>query len=98
MLEEAPNNPEIVEEGGGWYAVRTAMPESEADISEDSQQDFGKTAAEAENKTVEPVVRHILRMDNGAEYEIVSEDGVYYYCGETQFRRGNRHIQEVMES
>lgn len=36
-----------------------------------------------------------LTMDNGSVYEIVSEDGKYYYCGTTQFRKSNPHITKV---
>lgn len=36
-----------------------------------------------------------LTMDNGAVYEIVSEDGKYYYCGTTRFRKSNPHITKV---
>ena len=40
--------------------------------------------------------RQILLMRGGAEYEIVSEDGRYYYCGMTQFRKSNPNIAGIV--
>ena len=55
-------------------------------------------AAAAENQTDIgiPVSRQVLKLDSGAEYEIVSQDGKYFYCGMTQFRKSNPHIISVM--
>lgn len=36
-----------------------------------------------------------LTMDNGAVYDVVSEDSKYYYCGATKFRKSNPHIAKV---
>lgn len=39
--------------------------------------------------------RQYLRMKDGAEYEIVSEDTKYFYCGFTQFRKSNPNIETI---
>lgn len=55
---------------------------------------FLETDAETSESTK---TRRILKLDSGAEYNIVSEDGRYFYCGETQFRKSNPHIVEIIK-
>ena len=43
----------------------------------------------------EASARRFLTMDNGKRYEVVSEDGKYFRCGATQFRKSNPHILKV---
>lgn len=47
-----------------------------------------------ENKQVK--TRRILVMDFG-RFEIVGEDGRYFYCENTQFFKNNKHILEIAE-
>lgn len=42
-----------------------------------------------------PPAKTILTMDNGMVYEVVSEDGKYFRCRNTQFRKANPHILRV---
>ena len=53
-----------------------------------------KREAETEEMSA---ARRVLVMDNGAEHEITGEDGKYYLCGWSRFRRGNPHIVSVKE-
>ena len=39
----------------------------------------------------------IIVMKNGAEFPIIGEDGKYFYCGNTQFRKSNPMIAEIRE-
>lgn len=39
----------------------------------------------------------VLLLSTGAEFPVTSEDGKYYYCGATQFRKANPLIVEVKE-
>ena len=59
--------------------------------SEVFSDDFTKPVSEAAG-------RKFLTMDNGAVYEVVSEDGKYFRCGATQFRKNNPHILKVEEA
>ncbi len=36
-------------------------------------------------------------MANGKEYLVTGEEGKYYVCGETRFRKGNRNIVKIGE-
>lgn len=38
-----------------------------------------------------------LVMDNGKTYEVIGENGKYYLCKGTQFRKNNSCIKEVRE-
>lgn len=40
-------------------------------------------------------VKRVLELDTGEIFEVVSEDGKYYRCGNTQFRKSNPHILSV---
>lgn len=37
----------------------------------------------------------ILTMKNGKEYKVTDENGKYYICGKTQFRKMNEDIASV---
>lgn len=37
----------------------------------------------------------ILRLNTGQEFEIVSENGRYYFCRGTQFRKANTAIEKI---
>ena len=41
--------------------------------------------------------RRILRLDGGTEFEITGENGKYFLCGATRFRKGNPRIVSVTE-
>lgn len=39
----------------------------------------------------------MLKMQDGRKYEVVSENGKYYFCKDTQFRKLNPNIVEIIE-
>ena len=51
-----------------------------------------ETAVEA---VAEVATGRTLTMDNGDVYGITAEDGKYYVCGVTKFRKSNPHIVKV---
>lgn len=51
-----------------------------------------KKETEAEETAVS---RRVLVMDDGETHEITGEEGKYYLCGWSRFRKGNPHIVSV---
>lgn len=43
-----------------------------------------------------PKTRKVLKHKNGTEYGITKENGKYYICGKTQFRKSNPDIAEIV--
>ena len=39
----------------------------------------------------------IIVLKNGVEFPIEGENGKYYFCGDTQFRKSNPQIAEIKE-
>lgn len=39
----------------------------------------------------------VLRMKNGKEHIVISEDGKYYHCSAASFRKSNPDIESVMK-
>ena len=44
-----------------------------------------------------PKTRKVLKLKDGTEYGITKENGKYYICGKTQFRKANPNIAEIVK-
>jgi len=41
------------------------------------------------------ITKKVLVMENGSRFDVTDENGKYYICGETQFRKMNPQILKV---